>query len=234
MGDPVPSSAISDATTGGLSVIVITGGSTGQVLTLQADGTYAPATVSGGSGDVVGPSSATDNAIARFDATTGKLLQNSAVTIDDSGNVAGVGTLTASGTVAVASTLKIGVEAYSAVWSVGNSFDSDGLKLVRANNSSSFWPIEVKQVGARSGLLVYDGTYYCQITTTKADFYSSPITGGSITVTGLMCAGVYTFATVPSASSNTGKFMRISDRAQKHAYSDGTNWRFFGDDAIIS
>ena len=83
MGDPVPSSAISDATTGGLSVIVITGGSTGQVLTLQANGTYAPATVSAGSGDVVGPSSATDNAVARFDATTGKLIQNSGVTIAD-------------------------------------------------------------------------------------------------------------------------------------------------------
>ena len=38
-------------------------------------------------GDVVGPSSATDNAVARFDLTTGKLIQNSAVTIDDTGNV---------------------------------------------------------------------------------------------------------------------------------------------------
>lgn len=34
-------------------------------------------------GDVVGPGSSTDNAIVRFDGTTGKLLQNSAVTIDD-------------------------------------------------------------------------------------------------------------------------------------------------------
>jgi hypothetical protein len=41
----------------------------------------------GGSGDVVGPSSATDNAVTRFDTTTGKLIQNSLVTIDDSGNV---------------------------------------------------------------------------------------------------------------------------------------------------
>ncbi len=57
---------------------------------------------------------------------------------------------------------------------------------------------------------------------------------GAINATGLMCCGVYTFATVPIASSNTGKFLRISDRTQKHAYSDGTNWRFFGDDAIIS
>ncbi|GAH07966.1 unnamed protein product, partial [marine sediment metagenome] len=34
-----------------------------------------------------GPGSATDNAIARYDGTTGKLLQNSGVTIDDSGNL---------------------------------------------------------------------------------------------------------------------------------------------------
>jgi hypothetical protein len=39
----------------------------------------------GGAGDVVGPSSATDNALARFDVTTGKLIQNSAVTLDDTG-----------------------------------------------------------------------------------------------------------------------------------------------------
>jgi len=40
-----------------------------------------------GSGDVTGPDSATDNAIARFDSVTGKLIQNSLVTIDDSGSV---------------------------------------------------------------------------------------------------------------------------------------------------
>ena len=41
----------------------------------------------GGTGDFVGPSSSTDNAILRFDGTTGKLGQNSLVTIDDSGSV---------------------------------------------------------------------------------------------------------------------------------------------------
>ncbi len=41
--------------------------------------------IGSGSGDVVGPSSATDNALARFDTTTGKLIQNSAATVDDSG-----------------------------------------------------------------------------------------------------------------------------------------------------
>lgn len=44
-------------------------------------------------GDVVGPSSATDNAAVRFDLTTGKLIQNSVVLISDVGNVSGLGTL---------------------------------------------------------------------------------------------------------------------------------------------
>jgi hypothetical protein len=47
-----------------------------------------------GTGDVVGPTSSTDNAIARFDTTTGKLLQNSTVTIDDNGNTANVNSIT--------------------------------------------------------------------------------------------------------------------------------------------
>lgn len=47
----------------------------------------------GGGGDVVGPASATDNAIARFDSTTGKLIQNSAITVSDTGDMAGVSSL---------------------------------------------------------------------------------------------------------------------------------------------
>ena len=42
------------------------------------------------SGDVDGPASSTDNAVARFDGTTGKIIQNSAVTIADStGDITG-------------------------------------------------------------------------------------------------------------------------------------------------
>lgn len=46
-----------------------------------------------GTGDVVGPASATDNALARFDGTTGKLIQSSVVNVSDGGNFSGVGTL---------------------------------------------------------------------------------------------------------------------------------------------
>lgn len=41
----------------------------------------------GGAGDVVGPASATDEAIPRFDTTTGKLLQGSTVSITDNGSI---------------------------------------------------------------------------------------------------------------------------------------------------
>ena len=40
-----------------------------------------------GVGDVVGPAVSVDNTIPRFDATTGKLIQGSGVTIDDSNNI---------------------------------------------------------------------------------------------------------------------------------------------------
>jgi hypothetical protein len=42
----------------------------------------------GGGGDVTGPASSTDNAITRFDGTTGKLLQNSSATVSDVGGIA--------------------------------------------------------------------------------------------------------------------------------------------------
>lgn len=44
---------------------------------------------SGGSGDVSGPGSSTDNALVRFDGTTGKIIQNSGVTLSDGNAMAG-------------------------------------------------------------------------------------------------------------------------------------------------
>ncbi len=45
-----------------------------------------------------GPASSTDNALVRFDGTDGKTVQNSGITVDDSNNVTGLGTV-ASGAV---------------------------------------------------------------------------------------------------------------------------------------
>ena len=61
---------------------------------ISVTGTYPSFTVTNTSpslgGDVVGPASATDNAVARYDTTTGKLIQNSVTLIDDTGNASGI------------------------------------------------------------------------------------------------------------------------------------------------
>ena len=84
---------------------VITNSAPDQTVVLNAgtgistSGTYPNFTITNTSpslgGDVAGPSSATDNAVARFDTTTGKLIQNSLVIIGDTGSVTGVNALTA-------------------------------------------------------------------------------------------------------------------------------------------
>ena len=51
---------------------------------------HASSELSDGADLVKGPASSTDNAIARFDGTTGKLVQNSPATLDDDGNIAGL------------------------------------------------------------------------------------------------------------------------------------------------
>ena len=63
-------------------------GAAGKVLKVNS-GATAPewATDTAGTGDVVGPGSATDDALARFDTTTGKLIQNSTATLSDAGTL---------------------------------------------------------------------------------------------------------------------------------------------------
>lgn len=77
----------SSGTIDGAGTLVLT---TNQGVLLASDGTNYFTGARGkevAGGDVVGPGSSTDNAVARFDGTTGKLIQNSSVTIDDNGSV---------------------------------------------------------------------------------------------------------------------------------------------------
>jgi hypothetical protein len=95
-GSPITTSGTLNITnTAPDQTVVLTAG-TG----ISTSGTYPNFTITNTSpslgGDVVGPASATDNAIARFDSTTGKLLQNSVVTVGDTGATTGITTLSAS------------------------------------------------------------------------------------------------------------------------------------------
>jgi hypothetical protein len=72
-------------------------GTSGQFLQTQGAAANPQWSTPSGSGDVVGPASSTDNAIARFDLATGKLIQNSGILIDDSDNMSGVGSINDNG-----------------------------------------------------------------------------------------------------------------------------------------
>ena len=77
-------------------------------ITVDAQGRITSASNgSSGSGDVVGPASSTDNAFARFDLTTGKLLQNSNATLSDAGAPIFVGSVDISGTSASGADIKL-------------------------------------------------------------------------------------------------------------------------------
>jgi hypothetical protein len=78
VGTPVSQIRTSDGTILSLDAVA-----DGQVL--RRSGTTIVGAAAGG--DVVGPASATDNAIARFDGTTGKLLQSSVPTVSDAGDL---------------------------------------------------------------------------------------------------------------------------------------------------
>jgi hypothetical protein len=98
-------------------------------------------TAAGGSGDVVGPASSTDNAITRYDGATGKLIQDSAAFVDDSGRV-----LTGSATAQSVS----GVNA--AIQVLGTTDDTTGFTVGRwGANASAPNVILSKSRGAAIG-----------------------------------------------------------------------------------
>lgn len=93
----------------------------GTNVTLTTDaGTDSVTINTSSSGDVVGPASSTDNAFARFDSTTGKLLQNSTATLDDVG-------LASLDAVQFDTTPTTAVDEAKAVWNATNSCLSVGL-----------------------------------------------------------------------------------------------------------
>jgi Collagen triple helix repeat (20 copies) len=79
-------------TSGGITTVdvlsgVPTGGTAGQILA-KVDGTnYNDVWIDNKVGDVVGPATAVDNVFARFDGTTGELLQSSIASMDDDGTL---------------------------------------------------------------------------------------------------------------------------------------------------
>lgn len=136
-------------------------GTAGQALVTDGSGVLSWSTAA--SGDVYGPASATDNAVARFDGTTGKIIQNSVVTIaDTTGNMAGVGTLSSgaitssaltSGRVPYAGTAGLIQDSANLTFD-GTTLTNTGNTIIADNSANA--ALRITQVGAGNALLVED------------------------------------------------------------------------------
>jgi hypothetical protein len=165
-----------------------------------------------GDGDVDGPASSTDNAVARFDGTTGKLIQNSLVTVSDTGAVAGVTTLAASGAVTLSgltASTALALDASKNVVSVTNTGTGNN---VLATSPSIATPTLTGDVQMTTGNLVV-GTSGKGI-----DFSATPNTGTSELLSDYeegAWTPVFSAATAPTGvtyNGQSGKYIKIGQK----------------------
>lgn len=158
-------------------------------LALQASTNQDPATATSywmqlftSTGDVTGAASSTDNAIARFDGTTGRVIQNSAVTIaDTTGDITG-GTY---------NKVTITAPATGSTLTIANG------KTLTANNTLTFTGTDSSSVAfGTGGTVAYTGGTLAQFSSTT----SSQLAGVISDETG---SGSLVFATSPSLTTPT-------------------------------
>lgn len=193
---------------------------------LRGDGSWA--TVSG-TGDVVGPASATDNAVARFDGTTGKLIQNSAVTIaDTTGDITGgkyngltVSTTTgtfslANGkTLAVDNTLTfVGTDSSTVNFSTGGTVAYTGGTLAQFASTTSAQLAGVISDETGTGSLVFSTapTFGTNITVGTASSSTGIVnlkgtTSGTVALSVADAAGTWTMK-LPTTAGTNGYYLQ--------------------------
>jgi len=171
-------------------------------------------------GDVVGPASSTDNAVARYDTTTGKLLQNSVVTIDDSGAGTGFTTLAASTSVttpAIQATNSAGLALKNASGTTQMSMGAgggDNLAVnVSTNLNGSNAQIDISPTGTGHVHIKPSGTGGVEIAPTNAGTMNNMVIGGTtplaitgttITATSFVGSGASLTNVVNSLAASTG------------------------------
>jgi hypothetical protein len=171
-------------------------------------------------GDVVGPSTATDNAVARYDSTTGKLLQNSVVTVGDTGAVAGVTTLAASTSVTTpivqatnSGGLALKNSAGTTQMSVGAGGGDNMSINVSTNLNGANAQIDISPTGTGHVHIKPTGTGSLEIAPTNVGTIDNmtigattarAITGTTITATSFVGSGASLTNVVNSLTASTG------------------------------
>lgn len=161
----------------------------------------------GADGTIAGSTGATDNRIIRADGTAGTTLQSSAVTIDDSGNITGVGTLDAGVTTITSSS--------TAALSVGQNGATNPAFRVNANTASSATGVSVVSAAAAAGVSINaqssgaaedlnlnaKGTGVVSVGKTSTGGVTLAAGGGAVTVTGTLELGNASDTTISRVSA---------------------------------
>jgi hypothetical protein len=219
-GSPITTSGTLNITNTAPDQTVVLNAGTG----ISTSGTYPNFTITNTSpslgGDVVGPASATDNAIARFDTTTGKLLQNSVVTVGDTGAVSGVTTLSASTSVTtpiVQATNSAGLalrnSAGTTQISMGGGGGDNVTIAVATNINGANAQIDISPTGTGHVHIKPTGTGSLEIAPTNAGTMNNMVIGGvtplaitgtTITATSFVGSGASLTNVVNSLAASTG------------------------------
>jgi len=117
----------------------------------------------GAIGDVTGPGSSTDNAVVRFDGTTGKLIQNSSSTLSDA-NVLSTGELNLTTELAVV------------YGGTGQTTYTDGQLLIGNTTGNT---LNKATLTAGTGISIANGSGSITITATGGAFSWTDVTGTS-------------------------------------------------------
>ena len=178
-------------------------GTSGQALITDGSGVLSWSTAA--SGDVYGPASATDNAVARYDGTTGKIIQNSTVTIaDTTGNMTGVGTLGVGAITTTGALTYGGVTLSNSVTGTGSMVLSTSPTLVTPALGTPTALVGTNITGTASGLTAGNVTTNANLTgaitstgnaTVLGSFSSANLAGALTDETG---TGSAVFATSPT------------------------------------
>lgn len=216
------------ATLGGLSLLVVSGGADGHVLTQQADGAYAPEAPSAGIGGSVG---SVTNRLVKSSGTGGSTVQSTGITVDGSDNVSGVGAIDCGSVTATGSGFSAGIAANGAI---GGYFRT-GLGSMGIAAGAIIPADPSGQYGGTDGAYLGIGLSYWRwgnLFAGSADFKGSLTASGAFNIAPITKSALLLLT--PTAAT-AGRW-RVTDAtpANREAYPDGTDWRYTSDDSVVT
>lgn len=227
---------------------------------LGDDANFASTVTNALAGKAAGAASSTDNALPRFDGTTGKTLQDSGITVDDSNNA----TLPSGSLIQWAGRGRISSPA-DGRWMLEKSDGTDVALIGDVSTLSGIWLgaaavaspstanyVLLRQVGVGVFANAPTGeTYAVRVANATIGLFSASglgVTGvfsatGAATFSSTVRVGVFTVATLPTPGTAGRKAQASNGRKSGEGagvgtgvpvWDDGTNWKTYYDNTTVA